>query len=55
MSTTTPLEPDSFAITANLAAPRLPRWAVILVAVISLGIAGLATLLLGWSPVPAWS
>ena len=50
MSTTTPLEPDSFAITANLAQPRLPKWAVLLVAVISLGIAGLLTMLLGWNP-----
>jgi len=50
MSTMTPLEPDSFAITANLAQPRLPKWAVLLVAAISLGIAGLLTLLLGWNP-----
>jgi phosphate transport system permease protein len=50
LTTTTPLEPDSFAITANLAQPRLPKWAVILVAVISLAVAGLVTLLLGWSP-----
>lgn len=50
MSTTTPLEPDSFAITANLAQPRLPKWALLLVGVLSLGIAGLVTLLLDWSP-----
>ena len=50
-STTSPLEPDTFAITANLTQPRLPRWAVVLVGVISLGIAGLVTLLTGWSPV----
>jgi phosphate transport system permease protein len=50
MSTTTPLEPDSFAITANLAQPRLPKWALVLVSVLALGIAALLTLLLGWSP-----
>ena len=50
MSTTTPLEPDSFAITANLTQPRLPKWAVALVAVLAVGIAALVTLLLGWSP-----
>ena len=52
MSTTTPLEPDSFAISANLASPRLPRWAALLVCVIALGIGGLAALLLGWGLVP---
>ena len=69
MSTTTPLEPDTFAITEGLVQPRLPRWAAILVAVVALGVAGLLTLVLGWNPVaglvlavvlflvglPAWS
>lgn len=48
--TTTPLETD-VAVTAGLAQPRLPRFAEVLVGVIALGLAGLATLLLGWSPV----
>ncbi len=51
MSTTTPLEPDTFALSAGLAQPRLPRWGALLVCVLALGIAGLLTLLLGWPPV----
>jgi phosphate transport system permease protein len=52
MSSTTPLETESFdSITASLVQPRLPRWAVVLVCVLALGVAGLLTLLLGWSPV----
>jgi phosphate transport system permease protein len=50
MTTTTPLEPD-LAVSVGLAQPRLPRWASMLVAVVALGIAGLLTLLLGWSPI----
>ncbi|GAW51789.1 MULTISPECIES: phosphate ABC transporter permease PstA [unclassified Nocardioides] len=48
--TTTPLEPD-FAVSVGLVQPRLPRWASILVGVISLGVAGLLTMFLGWNPV----
>jgi phosphate transport system permease protein len=51
MTTTTPLEPDSFAVTAHLTHARLPRWAALLVGVIALGLAGLVTLLTGWDPV----
>jgi phosphate transport system permease protein len=50
MSTTTPLEPESFA-SANLQQARLPRWAVLLVGVISLALAGLLAMLMGWGPV----
>jgi phosphate transport system permease protein len=50
MSTTTPLEPD-FATSVGLIQPRLPRWAPLLVAVLALAVAGLLTMLLGWSPV----
>jgi phosphate transport system permease protein len=46
--TTTPLETD-FATTAGLVQPRLPRWAAALVGVIALGVAGLLTLVFGWS------
>ncbi|MDF1605020.1 phosphate ABC transporter permease PstA [Nocardioides sp. YIM 152315] len=49
-TTTTLVEPDAFAITADLTQARLPRWAVLLVGVIALGVAGLVTLLTGWSP-----
>jgi len=49
MSTTTPLEPDTFALSVGLAEPRLPRWAALLVAVLSVAVAGLLTMLLGWS------
>ena len=48
MTTTTPLEPD-FAVSVGLVQPRLPRWAVVLVAAMSLAISGLVTMLLGWS------
>ncbi len=48
MTTTTPIEPD-FASSMKLVQPRLPRWAPLLVAVIALGVAGLLTVVLGWS------
>jgi phosphate transport system permease protein len=49
-TTPTPIEPD-FASRVGLIQPRLPRWAPLLVAVIALGVAGLPTMFLGWSPV----
>jgi phosphate transport system permease protein len=52
VSTTEPLEAESFlGISSGLATPRLPRWAAALVAVMALGVAGLLTIALGWSPV----
>ncbi|KQW48516.1 phosphate ABC transporter permease [Nocardioides sp. Root1257] len=46
--TTTPIEPELTGIAAGLAAPRLPRIAVILTAVLALAVSGLLALLLGW-------
>ena len=56
MSTTTPLEPDSFAITANLAQPAAAAAGrVLLVAVLALGIAGLLDPAARLEPrAPAW-
>jgi len=50
--TTAPFETQVFrGISAGLATPRLPRWAAGLVTVMAVGVAGLLTLALGWSPV----
>ena len=47
--TTTPIDSDFDQITAGLVQPKLPRWAEILVGAMSVAIAGLFTMVLGWS------
>ena len=51
--TTTPIDRDFDAITAGLVQPKLPRWAELLIGAMSLAVAGLLALLLGWGLVAA--
>lgn len=47
--TTTPIDQDFEAVTAGLVQPKLPRWAELLVGAMALAVAGLLTMVLGWS------
>ncbi|WP_028636587.1 phosphate ABC transporter permease PstA [Nocardioides sp. URHA0032] len=49
--TTTPLDHDFESVTAGLVQPQLPRWAAVLIGAMALAVAGLLTMVMGWSVV----